>query len=106
MIRTGKNINSVIGIGAIAIVIAMAGCKQSSGKVVSGTDSIPKGDTIMSCTSNLPSRFAASASTDSIVANGKTSYAGMVKIPGGDYQMGAADKEGRPDEYPQHPVHV
>ena len=100
---TGKNIGgAMMGICAIAI----AGCNQSSGKVAARTDSLPKGDTIMSCTSNLPSRFAATATTDSIVANGKSSYAGMVKIPGGDFQMGAADKEGRPDEYPQHTVHV
>jgi formylglycine-generating enzyme len=106
MIGTNKNINIGIGVGAVVIMIAIAACKQSSGKVAARTDSLPKGDTVMSCTSNLPSRFAAAASTASIVANGKSSYAGMVKIPGGDYQMGAADKEGRPDEYPQHPVHV
>ncbi|OQP55927.1 sulfatase [Niastella yeongjuensis] len=103
---TGKNSSSVIAICAVAIVAVIAACNQSGGKVAARTDSIPKGDTIMSCTSNLPSRFAAATSTDSIVANGKSSYVGMVKIPGGDFQMGAADKEGRPDEYPQHAVHV
>lgn len=101
-----KNMNREISICAVAIVVAVAGCKQSTGKIAARKDSIPTGDTIMSCTSNLPSRFAASTSTDGIVANGKSSYTGMVKIPGGDYQMGAADKEGRPDEYPQHAVHV
>jgi formylglycine-generating enzyme required for sulfatase activity len=106
MRSTEKYMNSGIGICAIAILVAIAGCKQSSGKIAARKDSIPAGDTIMSCTSNLPSRFAASTSTDNIVASGKSSYAGMVKIPAGDYEMGAADKEGRPDEYPQHAVHV
>lgn len=95
-----------MGICAVTIVVAMAGCKQPGGKIAAIKDSISTGDTIMSCTSNLPSRFAAGTSTDGIVASRKSSYAGMVKIPGGDYQMGAADKEGRPDEYPQHAVHV
>jgi formylglycine-generating enzyme required for sulfatase activity len=30
----------------------------------------------------------------------------MIKIPGGEFMMGASDKEGREDEYPQHPVKV
>ena len=104
MSGTGKNISG--GIGVVAMVIVVAACNQSSGKVAARTNSLPKGDTIMSCSSNLPSRFAAAASTDSRVTNGKSSYAGMAKIPGGDYQMGAADAAGRPDEYPQHTVHV
>ncbi len=29
-----------------------------------------------------------------------------LKIPGGDFLMGSADKEGQADEYPQHTVHV
>jgi len=97
---------SGIGICAVGIVVAIAGCKQSSGKIAERKDSIPVGDTVMSCTANLPSRFAVGTSTDSIAAKGNSSYAGMVKIPGGDFQMGAADKEGRADEYPQHAVHV
>jgi formylglycine-generating enzyme len=103
---TGININRAIGVWSLAIVVAMSGCKQSTGKVAVRKDSLPKDDTVMSCTSNLPARFAAAASTDSIVVNSKSSYDGMVKISGGDFQMGAADKEGRPDEYPQHAVHV
>ena len=103
---TGININRAIGVWSLVIVVAMAGCKQSTGKVAVRKDSLPKDDTVMSCTSNLPARFAAAASTDSIVVNSKSSYDGMVKIPGGDFQMGAADKEGRSDEYPQHAVHV
>ncbi|MCS3795999.1 formylglycine-generating enzyme family protein [Niastella sp. OAS944] len=86
--------------------VGFTACKQSSGTATVRKDVIPAGDTVMSCTSNIPSRFAANTSTDTIVASGNSSYDGMVKIPGGDFLMGAADKEGRPDEYPQHAVHV
>lgn len=87
-------------------VVVFTACKQSSGTTTARKDVIPAGDTVMSCTSNIPSRFAANTSTDTIVASGNSSYDGMVKIPGGDFLMGSADKEGRPDEYPQHAVHV
>lgn len=91
---------------AVVIVVTNIGCKQSNGTTTVKKEGIPADDTVMSCTSNIPSRFAGTRSTDSIVASDNTSYEGMVKIPGGDFLMGAADKEGRPDEYPQHTVHV
>jgi formylglycine-generating enzyme len=93
----------------LCVLIAVTGftaCKQSAGTTTVRKDVIPAGDTVMSCTSNIPSRFAVNKSSDSIIASGNSSYAGMVKIPAGDYLMGAADKEGRPDEYPQHAVHI
>lgn len=58
----------------------------------------------MSCESSLPSRFSAAKDTIAINKSVKVSYEGMVKIPAGDFMMGASDKEGRPDEYPQHRV--
>jgi formylglycine-generating enzyme required for sulfatase activity len=98
--------NRLTWLCVLLAVTAFDACKQSSGTTAVNKDVLPAGDTVMSCTANLPSRFAATSSTDSIVASGNNSYAGMVKIPGGDFLMGAADKEGRPDEYPQHSVHV
>lgn len=73
----------------------------------SGSNSTTKAekDSMISCESNLPSRFAVSADTASFV-RGESSLEGMVKIPAGEYMMGAADNEGRPDEYPQHTVKV
>jgi len=90
----------------VIIVVVFTACKQSGGTTTVRKDVMPAGDTVMSCTSNIPSRFAVNTSTDTIVASGSSSYNGMVKIPAGDFLMGAADKEGRPDEYPQHAVHV
>lgn len=63
----------------------------------------------ISCHANMPSRFATISNIhiDSFyVAPGTASHSGMVWIKGGEYAMGSADKEGRPDEYPQHQVQV
>ncbi len=61
-------------------------------------------DTV-SCETNMPSRLAVSSDTSKII-RGENSLEGMVKIPGGEFMMGASDNEGRPDEYPQHKVKV
>jgi sulfatase modifying factor 1 len=101
-----KYMNKLTWFCVLITVVGFTACKQSGGTTAARRDVIPAGDTVMSCTSNIPSRFAANTSLDSIVASGNSSYDGMVKIPGGDFLMGSADKEGRPDEYPQHAVHV
>ena len=62
-------------------------------------------DSVIACETNLPSRFKSSLDTPSIV-QGENSLEGMIKIPGGEFMMGASDNEGRPDEYPQHKVKV
>ncbi|RZK58804.1 MAG: formylglycine-generating enzyme family protein [Pedobacter sp.] len=56
-----------------------------------------------SCESNLPNRFGVGLDTTKI-AKGKVNHDNMVFIPAGEFLMGASDKEGREDEYPQHPV--
>ena len=63
-------------------------------------------DSATSCSAHLPARFAAvrAAGTDTFAST--TSHAGMVWIPAGTYTMGAADGEGRPNEYPQHKVQL
>ncbi|ANE51405.1 sulfatase [Flavisolibacter tropicus] len=63
-------------------------------------------DSLLSCESHVPSRFGVTAGVDQEVAAGEFSKEGMVYIKGGDFLMGAADNEGRPDEYPQHKVKV
>ncbi|MDX2046479.1 MAG: formylglycine-generating enzyme family protein [Chitinophagaceae bacterium] len=59
--------------------------------------------------SDMPSRFAAKgqSSINTFSANNNTaSHEGMVWIKAGEFTMGCSDKEGRPDEYPQHAVKV
>ncbi|WP_205512334.1 formylglycine-generating enzyme family protein [Longitalea arenae] len=91
----------------VAVVTANTGCQQTSGTTAVQKDSLPAEDTVMSCTAKIPARFAAGTPADSTIMPSKNaSYEGMVKIPAGDFLMGSADKEGRPDEYPQHAVHV
>lgn len=85
-----------------------ARCGQATGakKVTSAATPQAPHDTVMSCSANLPSRLGATASTVAVQQSATATTEGMVKIPGGEFVMGASDKEGRPDEYPQHPVTV
>ena len=57
------------------------------------------------CHESLPSRFAGTGKTSPVKRN-PVSHEGMIWIEGGTFRMGAADTEGRPDEYPLHPVKV
>lgn len=84
--------------GFVIIEIAVS-CSSVSNTKIADTDSI------IACETNLPSRFKSSPDTTSIV-QGENSLEGMIKIPGGEFMMGASDNEGRPDEYPQHKVRI
>lgn len=82
----------------VLILIATGSCSSES-----NTGSTTK-DSMISCEQNLPSRMSVK-NNDSLTISGETtSTEGMVWIKGGEYMMGAADGEGRPDEYPQHKV--
>jgi formylglycine-generating enzyme required for sulfatase activity len=106
MILTNRNKNRLTWLSAAVLTVIVVGCKQSGGTTTVAKENIPAGDTVMSCSANLPSRFATNTLTVTITPGGDNSYSGMVKIPAGEFLMGAADKEGRPDEYPQHAVHI
>ncbi|SER77360.1 formylglycine-generating enzyme family protein [Pedobacter rhizosphaerae] len=60
-------------------------------------------DSLASCEMNLPSRYGKGLDTTNI-KGGKASHDGMIFIRGSEFEMGATDKEGRADEYPQHRV--
>jgi formylglycine-generating enzyme required for sulfatase activity len=81
---------------------ALFACNNSSttGKGEANTDS-----SAMACVAQLPSRLAGMQSVDSLPVAG-SGFEGMKWIPGGEFLLGATDNEGRPDEYPQHPVAV
>jgi formylglycine-generating enzyme required for sulfatase activity len=82
----------------VLILITTGSCSSESNTAATAKDSM------IFCEQNLPSRLAVKT-TDSLVATSVTaSTEGMVWIKGGEYMMGAADGEGRPDEYPQHKV--
>ncbi|MDX5418920.1 MAG: formylglycine-generating enzyme family protein [Hymenobacteraceae bacterium] len=80
------------------------GCRQEQlHEEEAGAAAIP----VASCHDSIPSRLAGTSSAHAIIAeSGEVSHDGMVWIEGGEFLMGAADSEGRPDEYPQHRVKV
>ena len=82
----------------VMILIETGSCSSES-----NTGSTAK-DSMISCEQNLPSRLSVKNNDSLIVAGETGSTEGMVWIKGGEYMMGAADGEGRPDEYPQHKV--
>jgi formylglycine-generating enzyme len=91
-----KNITIWMMIFFVSIIVS---CSSGGSTKTSGQDSM------IACESNLPSRFSPGTDTSSIIP-GECSAEGMVKIPAGEFMMGASDDEGRPDEYPQHKVKV
>lgn len=83
------------------LLFSIGGCNKKSGKTSTNVN-----DDTMSCETVLPSRFSVSKDTINTSESTKISYEGMVQIPAGEFMMGASDNEGRPDEYPQHPVKI
>lgn len=82
------------------IVIAIVSCSSESNTASAAKDSM------ISCEQNLPSRLAVKNNDSLIISGETTSTEGMVWVKGGEYMMGTADGEGRPDEYPQHKVRL
>lgn len=82
----------------IHFIILLVACREEPKKTATVTDS-------SSCESKLPKRFGAGLDTVGI-PEGKTDHTGMVFIPPGEFTMGASDRAGRADEYPQHRVKI
>lgn len=81
----------------IPLVVGLS-CSQAN-----KTESVKKPDE-ESCSDNLPSRYGAIVQDTTLSSNSNGSAKGMKWIPGGTFLMGAADQEGRKDEYPAHQV--
>ena len=66
-------------------------------------------DSILSCHTNIPARLGnvKNDTTENLLSSATLQdHTGMVFIKGGIFLMGAADKEGRKDEYPLHEVQI
>jgi formylglycine-generating enzyme required for sulfatase activity len=71
-------------------------------------------DSLLHCADNIPARYGnthANNTIDTLTNKAATtttpvSHDGMVLIPANTFLMGANDKEGREDEYPQHKVQL
>jgi len=86
------------GTGLFILITCLLSC---NGKNDQAPQTDP--DSIICCGGNIPQRPAGLMDTVNI-SPGQVSHAGMVFIAGCEYLMGAADEEGRTDEYPQHKV--
>ena len=96
----------IFKINIIATIFLMTACQSASEKA----EAIKK-DSLLHCASNIPSRFGNTntlnqADSNSIVTTMPISHEGMVHISAQTFLMGANDKEGRVDEYPQHKVQL
>ena len=91
------------------VLFAFLSCNQTSKphKNQSEAEATAADTTMLSCCSNVPSRFASGNMTgiDS-VTDVKASLAEMVLIQGGRFWMGGDSVWGRPDEFPRHQVEV
>ena len=86
---------------SILLFVLLAQCKPAPQESASST-----ADSIAMCEVPLPKRFGSAAATMTVDSAQSASRAGMVWIKGGTFSMGAADNEGRSDEYPLHEVTV
>ncbi|MGZ8542236.1 MAG: formylglycine-generating enzyme family protein [Chitinophagaceae bacterium] len=75
-------------------------CNSEKNKTATGINK----DSLHSCM-DTPARFGITGS-DSILASGDTSTAGMKYIPGGSFMMGGDNEQASADEYPKHSVRV
>ena len=87
----------------IAIFFAFTACKSNQQEGEAVDNSQDSSTNMISCGSSLPARFPAGQDSSTVtIAN--AGHEGMVWIEGGEFAMGAADKDGRTDEYPVHQV--
>lgn len=99
--------------GLLIFTSLMISCQQEQQKKTEQTnqsDTILAGsmDSIASCQSGLPDRFASqSAGQDLETTSSKQAdTSGMVWIPAGTFMMGGDNEQARPDELPKHQVSV
>ena len=86
--------------GGIIMSLVLFSCFPRSATKALKNDHEP-----ISCHNNFHTRFAAFNSHTEI-AEGPATTEGMIWVPGGELLLGAADDEGRMDEYPAHAVSV
>ncbi len=94
-LKKGKLLGELI----LSISVIFCACQQEKKAETA------KADSIASCESNLPNRFGSTVDS-TLIKPGKVDHDQMAYIPAGEFSMGASDKEGRPDEYPQHKVKI
>jgi sulfatase modifying factor 1 len=106
MVKKIRSLMNSISLERSLVIMVMIGivfsnsCKSDSVATTSGA----KKEEVISCSSNIPNRFAAKTIGSSLKVSSAGTTGGMVLIPSGEFIMGSSDKEGRADEFPQHKV--
>lgn len=89
------------------LFVFLMGCQTKPDKQDQASSSTTEKDTLLSCCSDLPSRFrSGEISGTSMDGNVQASLEGMVLIPAGSFIMGGDSLWGRPDEFPHHNVRL
>ncbi|TPE43932.1 formylglycine-generating enzyme family protein [Pontibacter mangrovi] len=93
------------------LVAAQLSCGQNQADAPQTAAATPSAatDTVASCVSGVPSRFAVAPTAPSqpaIQPSANPQREGMVWVEGGTFMMGADNDQARPDEYPKHKVSV
>lgn len=91
--------------------LCLFSCNQQPGKEGrQGTENLAAavagGDSLTYCSPAGKASYLAGDEDpgQAAIPSGKVSHENMAWIPGGTFEMGATDREGRPDEYPAHQV--
>ncbi|RYY17152.1 MAG: formylglycine-generating enzyme family protein [Chitinophagaceae bacterium] len=92
--------------GIICIGLTLLSCESGKPEKQDDISLAAARDSAALCATPLPSRYAAAAPATAFNGVDSAEKNGMVWIEGGQFTMGAADKQGRQDEYPQHTVQV
>lgn len=95
-----KHFSIIARLSTAIYFVALASCNSSE----SNAETLKK-DSAHSCMS-VPTRFGNTTGNENIAFGGDSSLAGMVLIKGGEFEMGADNKQADPDEYPKHKVRV
>lgn len=101
---------SEINIILVSLVLSLVSCSQTDNKIPTETSqgnisTMGHLDSLSSCNSNMPDRFAVASTGQEIIPKGSDTT-GMVWVPGGRYMMGGDNEQARKDEFPKHAVVV
>jgi formylglycine-generating enzyme len=91
---------AVCNLGFLAILMFGTSCNNSRALPFPGQDSV------IACSEGLAPAYKNIITDNNIQPSTNPSTEGMIWIEGASFLMGAADREGREDEYPQHGVRV
>jgi formylglycine-generating enzyme required for sulfatase activity len=92
---------------SLAFAILVSGCAGGAASVAGGAEKSSDTDrTAVVCHAGIPARYTGQKEEQPASSQAQGSTSGMVKIPAGQFLMGADDAQGDSDELPKHKVAV